>query len=165
MSGHDVWAMWAHCERCGRFSVSEGRVNRIEAAWDRDGRAPLIDTLTSWVQTPRRSRLRRAADVAVALDALADGPLSLRRTELNALGDDMWELKVGTLRIPFGVATCPGPNSRGEVRCAVLPSFVPEPASNARCIRLTHAFRKATQRTPRRELDRARAILREDRVR
>ena len=150
------------CPACGRPVLVEGEVNRMEAALDANGEAPVVDWLDSWLARPRRSRLRRLADLIAAMEDFADHPERLRRTELNVLSPGLWELKVGTVRLPFTAGSCAGAGGDVPRRSLHLPRDVRGASSDARCARATHGFVKRSQRTPRFELDRATAIARED---
>lgn len=116
----------------------------MEAAWDQEK----ADNFSLWVDEQFASRKPAAArnraviaDLAVRLEEYCEtGSLEIPR-ELNILiQGELWEFKVGKLRVPFFRAS---PGSPGTVR-------------------LTHHFFKKTKFTPRRELDRAKAIMRED---
>lgn len=150
------------CPACGRPVLVEGEVNRMEAALDAHGEVPVVAWLESWLARPRRSRLRRLADLIAALEDFADHPERLRRRELNVLSPGLWELKVGTVRLPFTAGSCAGAAADAPRRRLHLPRDVPGAPSDARCARATHGFVKKTTRTPRVELDRATAIARED---
>ncbi len=151
---------------CGRALLIDGAVNRMEAAVDSAGRPAAIDWLDSWVTRPRKSRIRKLADLQAALEDFGDSPQHLRLTELNSLGQDLWELKVGKIRLPFVAAKCSGTVSRAADQLQlVLPQHVPAPPPGSCCARATHGFAKKTEKTPRRELEIARAIGREDALR
>ena len=162
MTTHHDEELGEECVACGRPVLVGGDVNRMEAALDAHGSAPVIEWLRSWLARPRRSRSRRLADLVAALEDFADHPERLRRNEVNALAPGIWELKVGMLRLPFAAGRCPGDRTEALGRSLCLPELVPQAAADERCARVTHGFEKRTTRTPRYELDRALAIARED---
>ena len=138
----------------------------MEAALDGDGRSLAIEWLECWVARPRGSRLRKLAELVAALEDFADAPERLRLTELNYLRPGLWELKVGKVRLPFVVAGCSGTqSSAGSLRRLVLPAHVPAVPAGSCCGRATHGFEKRTEKTPRKELESAQAIGREDKLR
>ena len=138
----------------------------MEAALDQHGEASALDELQSWLQNPRKSVQRLVGDLNEALQNFADDPTSLMKHEVNSLGSDLWELKIGKIRVPFVASGCSGTVSTSSIfRSLTLPSHVPAPPSTAKCARATHAFLKGTQKTPRKEIDRAIAIGREDGLR
>ena len=147
---------------CGRGVVEVGPVNRIEAA--NAAASSFNQDVERLVRGSRRVRhLDRLADLAVVIDDFVARPLQLRANEVNDLGEGLWELKAGTLRVPFFGAECPGDTR--SCRCGrqlVLPRIVKQPEGRCRTARLTHLFEKRTARTPRREIDKAMAIKRED---
>lgn len=129
------------CEACGRICFQRGGRVVIEAAWTRDHRAPSDEFLQDL--EGRKRTLSLAAAVAMRFEDLARyGKLEIPR-ELNELRDGLWEIKAERVRLPF--------------------FWMLEP-SHARAIRLTHGFLKGTERTPRREIDRAGWIRTEDRA-
>ena len=163
MTGRVKAHSWDSCRVCGRVVLIEGMVNRMEAAVDSVGRPLAIEWLDSWVAKPRKSRTRKLADLQAALEDFADAPQLLRLNEVNSLGQGLWELKVGNIRLPFVAAECPGTVSQeASHRKLVLPQHVPAPRPGAQCARATHGFEKESERAPRRELDVAQAIRRED---
>ena len=135
----------------------------MEAALDQRGNASALDELQSWLQNPRKSMQRKVADLDAALQNFADDPTSLMVHELNSLGPNLWELKIGKLRLPFVAANCSGTVSSSSIfRSLTLPNYVPQAPITAKCSRATHTFLKGSQKTPRKEIDRALAIGRED---
>jgi hypothetical protein len=163
MTGRLPADAWETCGVCGRAVLIEGAVNRMEAAVNSSGRPLAIEWLAGWVARPRKSRTRKLADLLAALEDFAEAPERLRLNELNSLGRGLWELKVGSMRLPFVAAPCPGSLSpAANQRQLVLPQHVPTPGPRAHCARATHGFEKRTERTPRRELEIAQAIGRED---
>lgn len=132
------------CPDCGRVVLEEGVRERVETAWDQEG----VDNFSRWVDQQLSSRSASArrnraliADLAVRLEEYCDtGTLEVPR-ELNTLvEDELWEFKVGTLRVPFFRISSSRPGT----------------------VRVTHHFFKGTWLTPRAEIARALAIKRED---
>lgn len=117
------------------------------------------------VRGARRLRnLDHLATLALVIDDFAARPPQLRANEVNDLGAELWELKAGTLRVPSFGAECAGERTANDAhRRLVLPGIVRSPAGSNHTARFTHVFEKRTQRTPRREIDKALAIKREDR--
>lgn len=104
-------------------------------------------------------------ELLVVVGLFLDAPSRLRENEINDLGDGLWELKVGTARLPFVAGTCTGTrSSNGDGRRLVLPDRVAAASEAGRCARFTHGFEKRSQKTPVGEIDRTRAIAREDKL-
>lgn len=129
------------CPECGRTVLEKGRVYDIEAALDRDGDALAHRYLLALGEQKKTQHL--LADVLIRLEAFASsGRLSVPR-ELNQLTDELFEIKVGTIRLPFYY--------REDAVCGQ--------------IRITHGFQKRSEKTPRSQIERGTAIIREDRKR
>ncbi|WP_078853184.1 type II toxin-antitoxin system RelE/ParE family toxin [Streptomyces sp. NRRL S-1824] len=101
----------------------------------------LADDYLAALETSRRAKDQdRLADILIVLESYAHrGKLEVPR-ELNRLTEDIQELKAGDARLPFFDVI----------------------NSDAGAVRLTHGFNKKQQRTPRREIDRAKWVKRED---
>jgi len=138
-------------------------MNRLEAALDDQGRSPLLD---EWEGKIRMGKGRYAddwADLTIVVDHFLNNPKALRANEINDLGDGLWELKGGRLRLPFFGVDCSGTvSSSGHHRHLVLPTGVRAPRVDDRSARGTHVFGKSQQRTPRKQIDRALGIMRRD---
>ena len=112
----------------------------LEAAWDRDNRWQADEFLVGLESSRSKSGLRRLADIVLRFEEFATtGHLEIPR-ELNFLRGDVWEVKIGSDRLPFYYG------SDGDVAT----------------VRMTHGFVKRTDKTPRREIDKAEAIARID---
>lgn len=112
----------------------------IEAAVDGDGAARAEIFIDRLGASRVGKDLIRLTDSLIRLEDFArTGSLDIPR-ELNDLRDGIKEIKVGDVRWLF---------------------YEPAPRACA-SVRLTHAFLKGTQRTPRREIDLALWIRRED---
>lgn len=147
------------CDECGRKAVvARGAANHLEAALDVNGSPVLIQ---EWAQVlgkpPKGSSADPAADFAEVLDNFLYRPHTLRENEINDL-DEFWELKAGTLRMPFFDIDCGG----GVVQALDLPRRVKAPPSTAKGARATHLFWKTDLRAGRRNVERARGIKRGD---
>lgn len=155
---------WPRCTVCRRAVVlADGPVNRLEAALDNRGRAPVLDEWGSRIQAGTGRHADDWADLAIVIDVFLARPQALRPNEVNDLREGLWELKGGRLRLPFFGVDCPGTiSSSGQHRHLVLPSAVRQPGDAARSARGTHVFVKGQQRTPRKQIDRAMAIMRKD---
>lgn len=135
---------WSGCNLCGRALLEQGTELAVEAARDQNGNEAFVlwvnKLFTAGGATGKRNR-ELLADLAIRLEEYCEtGTLEVPR-ELNVLvPGEVWEFKVGTLRAPFFKCNDGHP-----------------PVS-----RITHGFFKRTPRTPRGEIDRARAIRRED---
>lgn len=111
----------------------------IEAARTADGTSPAFDFLAGLGRRPKE--IPRLAAVVMRFEELSrTGTLPIPR-ELNELRDGIWEIKAETVRLPYFRITGP---------CAM------------EVIRVTHGFTKNTQRTPRKEIDKALWVRRED---
>jgi hypothetical protein len=114
----------------------------IEAARTRDGEEPVEEFMERLEDSKKRSEIERFADVAIVFEEYGSrGSLRIPR-ELNQLKDELWEIKAGDVRFPFY-----------QVTDGDHPAIV---------ARLTGAFIKGTRRTPRREIDRALWVMKED---
>lgn len=152
------------CPACARMLlIGEGAVNRMEVALDRDGQSAVLLDMERMAQT--RKGERQLADLQQVLTDFLHRPERLRDTEINDL-NEFWELKATKVRLPFIGATCPGTtSSSGLQRHLVLPALV-HPADPAhRTARAVLVFLKGTQKTPRKVLDKLKAIHREDATR
>ncbi len=113
----------------------------IEAARGLNGSSLSVDYIES-MENKRRPDNRRLAVIALVFEEMArTGTLEIPR-ELNTLRDGIEEIKAGDIRFPF---------YRPE-----------EEASHAATIRLTHGFKKGGDNTPRKEIDKAIWVRRED---
>lgn len=132
-------AAFAPCNSCGRAILEEGPLFTLEAAWDKSSLQPAAVELLSLLSKPKFLE-----PLATLTDRLrrycARGKLPIPE-EMNHLVDNVWEFKGGTLRLVFYKA--------GE-QCG-------RPT-----LRATHVFVKGTEKTPRKEIDRAVAIARVD---
>jgi hypothetical protein len=119
-----------------------GHTRIIEAARTRDGEEPAEEFMQRLEDSKKKSDLQRFADVAIVFEEYGSrGTLRVPR-ELNQLRDGLWEIKAGDIRFPFY-----------EMTDGHHPAVV---------ARLTGAFTKGTRRTPRREIDRALWVMKED---
>lgn len=123
---------------CGRVILEAGAAKKLEAAFDQAAKHPIV----SFLQKLLDGRIRGARsdhffDLMVRIeDYCRTGHLSIP-DEMNDLGDGIWELKRHNLRVAFFIA-------------------------NSDVSRATHGFRKGTKKTPLGEIDKAKAIRRED---
>jgi len=149
---------------CKRAVVlGEGPVNRLEAALDDQGLSPLLSDWESRIPTGKGRYADDWADMAIVIDHFLVDPKALRPNEINDLGDGLWELKGGRLRLPFFGVDCSGTVSlSGHHRRLVLPRGVRTPRGSDRSARGTHVFGKGQHRTPRKQIDRALGIMRRD---
>jgi hypothetical protein len=88
----------------------------------------------------KQDALRRLSDIAIRFEEYAQMGTLRIPLELNQLTDNIWEIKAGDVRLPF--------------------FEVPESPSGA--VRLTSGFIKGTWRTPRKFIDEAEWVRRED---
>ena len=155
---------WPTCAVCLRAVVlAEGPVNRLEAALDQQGNSPLLDEWESKIRTGKGRYADDWADLTIVVEIFLNDPKALRSNEVNDLGDGLWELKGGRLRLPFFGVDCSGTvSSSGHHRHLVLPGGVRPPQGSDRSARGTHVFGKGQQRTPRKQIDRALGIMRRD---
>lgn len=112
----------------------------IEAARMADGRYPADEYLNSLLASTKSADLDRLANLLIRLEHYAHrGTLEIPR-ELNELRDGIWEFKAGRDRLPF---------------------FDVE-GSPTGALRLTHGFFKRQQETPRKEINMALKVRKED---
>lgn len=129
----------SECGDCGRKVLESGAMFNVELALDRNGHALAEDFLNRLAGGKDADR-DRYADILVRVETFArTGTLVVPR-ELNHLSGDLWEIKAGTVRLPFYY--------RKQQTCGQ--------------VRVTHGFLKRTPKTPRKEIDLGLAILRED---
>lgn len=154
------------CPSCGRKVIEEGIVNRLEVALDRDGNHPVLHQIDKWMNSPRKSRQRKAADFVQMLTDFVNEPEQMSATELKYLRNEVWELKLEKMRLLFGGGEC----SESDVaeksrRYLTLPARVMQAHSSVTCARATNSFYKDTDQTPRKQIELAMGILREDKLR
>jgi Phage derived protein Gp49-like (DUF891) len=130
------------CQDCGRTTYQTGPCHIVEAARDRDGVEQADAFLEGLLRGKPKDR-NLLSDLLVRFeDYCRTGKLETPR-ELRPLRDELWEIKGGKARMPFFKLK----------------------DSKAAAIRLTHGFIKNTNKTPRKEIDKGIAILREDQKR
>ncbi|MGW5610156.1 type II toxin-antitoxin system RelE/ParE family toxin [Streptomyces sp. NPDC003753] len=112
----------------------------IEAARIADGSSPVDEYLNALLASRKESDQERLAKILIRFEAFARrGKLEIPR-ELNDLRNGLWEFKAERDRVPFFYL-----------------------ASNpSRALRATHGFFKRQQKTPRKEINWALRIRRED---
>ena len=127
------------CVTCGRTVVENGATLLVEAARVIDGREPALEFMATLGEGKKKD-LERLASLMFRIEHYARyGELVIPR-ELNELRDGLWEVKAGDVRMIFFAAD----------------------HSDRGAIRLTNGFVKSSQRTPRREIDTAIWVRRED---
>lgn len=128
---------------CGRTALMEGAINSVEASWDRYGEEPAVRGLVELRDSRSQKKRERYDNLAYRIVRYArDGHLKVPR-ELNRLSEQIEELKTSDDRLLFF-------------------RLEEEPGLKGRRVRLTHLYKKGTQRAPRGEIARAEAIARED---
>lgn len=127
------------CETCGRYVLETGVKYAIEAALDREGSPAAGEYLDSLSRGRGKGR-DLVADMLIRMEQFARTGELIVPKQLNHLRAELWELKAGTLRLPFYY--------RRGAACGQ--------------VRLTHGFTKRGEKTPIREIDRGLAIMRED---
>jgi hypothetical protein len=134
------------CTACGRTIYAQGAARIIEAARAAGGQDLVDEYLTKKPWLLRRKKVRvNEADVALRFDEYArTGELRVP-LELNDLDVTVGlrEIKVGPARFPFYELT--------------------DSEHGVTVTRLTHGFTKGTDKTPPRELRKAKAIMELDR--
>lgn len=129
------------CADCSRVSYERGPYYVIEAALDRNLTFQADEYLMELRGSKSKTKRRRIADLAVVFEEYAfEGELEVP-LQLNQLRGEIWEFKTAADRLPF-------------YECN---------DGSAKAIRMTHGFMKKTQKTPRREIDKAEAIAAIDR--
>lgn len=135
----------------------------MEAAFDRAGNHPVLAQLEKWMQSPRKSQRRKVADLIELLTDFVNEPEKMPETELKYLRNDVWELKLGKLRILFGGGACEENGKTGvDRRTLTLPKRVTRANSSVTCGRATSSFHKDTDETPRKQIYLAIGILGQD---
>lgn len=127
------------CDTCGRKVVEDGATYNVELSLDRDGNA-LAGKFLDRLENGKDADRDRLADILVRIETFARTGTLIVPRELNFLSGDLWEIKAGTVRLPFYY--------RKEAPCGQ--------------VRITHGFVKKSVKTPRREIDLGLAIIRED---
>ncbi|HUY44802.1 MAG TPA: hypothetical protein VMV92_03620 [Streptosporangiaceae bacterium] len=134
------------CTACGRTIYAQGAARIIEAARAAEGRDLVDEYLTKkpWLLRRRKVHVNEA-DVALRFDEYARTGTLRIPLELNDLDVTIGlrEIKVGPARFPFYELT--------------------DSAHAVTVTRLTHGFTKGTNKTPPRELRKAKAIMELDR--
>jgi hypothetical protein len=131
------------CGQCGRTVLEHGHVRIVEAARTLDGREPAEEFIQQLLQSNKERDRQRLNDTVMIFEEYGrNGTLRIPR-ELNQLRGELWETKAGDLRFPF--------------------YLVQDDKHPAPVARLTGAFRKQTQRTPRKQIDNAQWVMGEDR--
>ena len=126
------------CSDCSRIVYERGPLRMIEAAMAPRETGGVEEFFRSLEGSP--TGRQQLADIAVRFEAYArDDTLSFPR-QINDLADGLRELKVGKIRLPFFETDHLGITAA----------------------RLTHAFIKKTENTPRQEIDRARWVRGKD---
>ncbi|WP_418063941.1 type II toxin-antitoxin system RelE/ParE family toxin [Pimelobacter simplex] len=119
--------------------AERGDVYAIELALDRSGNS-LVGAFLNKLAGGKGADRDRLADILVRLEKFAQKGILIVPRELNQLTDELWEIKAGTVRLPFYY----------------------RPGQPCGQVRLTHGFVKRSEKTPRREIDLGMAIMRED---
>jgi len=134
----------AVCDRCGRTVHGKGVCYEIESARDKDGLEQASMSLASLIHSKSLKERMAVEDMAHRFAVYAEtGTLEVPR-QLNVLVDgEIWDFKAGSLRAPFFY--------REGQECG--------------SIRVTHCFWKRTKPAPLPEIDKAKAIKREDGLR
>ena len=145
---------------CGRVTLFEGSINRIEAALNHEGLPAITNELETLLAYSEVELRQRAIDLAVVIEIFCNEPERLRRNELNWLAFDIWEIKFGVMRLVFTSANCP--YVRRERRLE-LAGHVIAPSVEANTARATSMFIKQGEKAPLSEIRKAKAIAREDR--
>jgi hypothetical protein len=131
-----------NCPHCGRTVYECGYARIIEAARTRDGAEPVEEFFRKLENSKRGSDTQRLADIAIIFEEYGQRGMLRVPRELNDLRDGLREIKVHDIRFPFYETT--------------------DSQHSAVVTRLTGAFIKGTARTPRREIDKALWVMRED---
>ena len=147
------------CPHCSRKTIFHGSVNKLEAAFDKNGQLPVLDQIDAWIANPKE---KEAANLATFLDVIewfGNDPETLSDREFRHLVGDIYELKASTLRVLFGGGICISLTANGGIKLPANVQPIPAPSNVARA---TNAFKKGTIRTPGREKQIAQAILKTD---
>ncbi|MFD8319135.1 type II toxin-antitoxin system RelE/ParE family toxin [Kitasatospora purpeofusca] len=113
----------------------------IEAARTSEGRSEADEFLADLEKNSKRKvNLFRLGDIAIRFEEFSDKGNLRIPMQLNHLRGEIYEIKAGDVRLPFFYS------SHGS----------------RKIVRLTHGFLKKSQQTPRREIDKAFWVMRED---
>lgn len=150
-------------QSCTRHVMVLGKVNRLEAAIDKNAVHAVLDELEKWMKSPRRSRQRKFDDLEEVLFEFGNDPHSMLLQDINYLENGIWELKHGKLRVLFGQAICDHAGTDLRLtKSLVVPSFLDQPNPTSTCGRSTNTFTKGTPETPRDVRYLAEGIIKED---
>lgn len=132
------------CTACGRTIYAQGTARILEAARAAGGQDLVDEYLTKkpWLLWRKKVQVNEA-DVALRFDEYARTGRLRVPLELNDLIVGLREIKVGAARFPFYELT--------------------DSEHAATVARLTHGFTKGTDKTPPRELRKAKAVMELDR--
>ena len=137
-------------QMCTRHVMVLGKVNRLEAALDKNGVHAVCDELRKWMNSPRRSKQRKFDDLEQVLFEFGDDPHSMILKDINYLDNNIWELKHGKLRILFGEGICAHvEDDQRSIKSLTIPNFLDQPDPASTCARATNTFTKGTSETPR----------------
>ncbi|MFJ9674862.1 type II toxin-antitoxin system RelE/ParE family toxin [Streptomyces sp. NPDC101221] len=129
------------CTDCSRISYEQGTALMIEAARTTEGRFEADEFIADLEKNyKRRGNLQRLADIAIRLEEFAERGTLRVPLQLNHLRNDIYEVKAGDVRLPFFYCT----------------------HFTGKTVRLTHGFLKKSQKTPRKHIDKALWVMRED---
>ncbi|MFF0445052.1 type II toxin-antitoxin system RelE/ParE family toxin [Streptomyces sp. NPDC004609] len=129
------------CTDCSRISYERGTALMIEAARTTEERFEADEFIAELERNhKRRGNLQRLADIAIRLEEFAERGTLRVPLQLNRLRDDLYEVKAGDVRLPFFYCT----------------------HFTGKTVRLTHGFLKKSQKTPRKHIDKALWVMRED---
>lgn len=137
-------------------------MNRLEAAFDENTEMVVLVELEKYLTKPRRLEQRKAIDLMNLIDLFCSRPSDMRKEEIKFLRHDIWELKLGTMRMLFTVNCCNFAKGRPDLK---FPARLQQAPKGSNTARATHIFEKNGQRTPLGEIQRAIGIAREDAVR
>lgn len=113
----------------------------IEAARTTEGRFEADEFISDLEKkAKRRGNMQRLAEIAVRLEDFAERGKLRVPMQLNHLRGDIWEIKAGDVRLPF-------------FYCSHF---------SGKTVRLTHGFLKNSQKAPRKHIDKAGWVMKED---
>ena len=77
-------------QMCTRHVMVLGKVNRLEAALDKNGVHAVCDELRKWMNSPRRSKQRKFDDLEQVLFEFGDDPHSMILKDINYLDNNRY---------------------------------------------------------------------------
>lgn len=146
------------CE-CSREILGEGNKNRLEAALDVNGEMSVLNELDQYLTMPRRLEQQKAVDLMNLIDLFCTRPEGLRKVEFKYLRNEIWELKLGAMRMLLYATNCSSVRKNNGLLFPTRDQQAPNGCNTARA---TNVFEKKGDKTPAGQIQKAIGIARED---